>query len=542
MNKTCARCQKVVYPIEELKCLDKTWHKTCFKCTECGMALNMKTYKGFNKLPYCEAHIPKAKATVIADTPELKRIAENTKIQSNVKYHEDFEKSKGKFTQVADDPETLRIKQNTKIISNIAYHGDLEKKAAMEKQREAAEIADVRAAANHAQQQQQQQQPSNTYNQLRSAILHNSHHPTGGAQPAHLNENVASAGGGGGGYGSGTNSATYDQYDNYTTAASVNSNSNSNNNHLNYQQQQQQQQPQKTASYHSNTNAVSAANANNGAITGTGHPTGGPQATQQLYASNNYNSHFSSSTSLGGAPGGAPGGLAHHNSNGAVSTGVAIGGGSNSNHSHPGVGNNSGLVNVNNGSATAGAVNSIGKIADYDPLTDGPRPMPNTGRPSTTLIYSSDSRGSVNNAYPKRIGSIADIDPANGIYSSLASDSASHHQQQSQQHHQQQQQQQQLLHQQQQQQQRALQQQQQQQQQQQYYQQMMQQQQQSKPNLRVYRALYDYEAQDTDEVSFREGDVIFEVESADSGWMTGRVERTGKTGMLPANYVEQAVI
>lgn len=46
--------------------------------------------------------------------------------------------------QVADDPETLRIKQNTKIISNIAYHGDLEKKAAMEKQREAAEIADVR--------------------------------------------------------------------------------------------------------------------------------------------------------------------------------------------------------------------------------------------------------------------------------------------------------------------------------------------------------------------------------------------------------------
>lgn len=47
-------------------------------------------------------HIPKAKATVIADTPELKRIAENTKIQSNVKYHEDFEKSKGKFTQVSE--------------------------------------------------------------------------------------------------------------------------------------------------------------------------------------------------------------------------------------------------------------------------------------------------------------------------------------------------------------------------------------------------------------------------------------------------------
>lgn len=46
------------------------------------------------------SHIPKAKATAIADTPELKRIAENTKIQSNVKYHADFEKQKGKLTQV----------------------------------------------------------------------------------------------------------------------------------------------------------------------------------------------------------------------------------------------------------------------------------------------------------------------------------------------------------------------------------------------------------------------------------------------------------
>lgn len=47
-------------------------------------------------------HIPKAKATTIAETPETRRIAENTKIQSNVKYHADFEKAKGKLTQVSD--------------------------------------------------------------------------------------------------------------------------------------------------------------------------------------------------------------------------------------------------------------------------------------------------------------------------------------------------------------------------------------------------------------------------------------------------------
>lgn len=99
------------------------------------MTLNMRNYKGFNRMPYCGAHCPQAKHTTVADTPEIRRIQENTKIQSTVKYHEEFEKQKGKVTQIADDPETLRIKQNTKIISNVTYHGDLEKKAIMEQRR-----------------------------------------------------------------------------------------------------------------------------------------------------------------------------------------------------------------------------------------------------------------------------------------------------------------------------------------------------------------------------------------------------------------------
>ena len=134
-SKICSRCEKTVYPLEELKCLDKLWHKQCFKCQECGMTLNMKTYKGYNKQPYCNAHCPQAKHTAVADTPEIRRLAENTKLQSNVKYHEDFEKAKGKFTQVADDPETLRIRNTSKIISNVSYHGELERKKQMEQKR-----------------------------------------------------------------------------------------------------------------------------------------------------------------------------------------------------------------------------------------------------------------------------------------------------------------------------------------------------------------------------------------------------------------------
>ncbi|KAG7467209.1 hypothetical protein MATL_G00150970 [Megalops atlanticus] len=55
---------------------------------------------------------------------------------------------------------------------------------------------------------------------------------------------------------------------------------------------------------------------------------------------------------------------------------------------------------------------------------------------------------------------------------------------------------------------------------------------------KTVRAMYDYAAADNDEVSFKDGDVIVNVQSIDEGWMYGTVQRTGKTGMLPANYVE----
>ncbi|XP_032385351.1 nebulin isoform X49 [Etheostoma spectabile] len=55
---------------------------------------------------------------------------------------------------------------------------------------------------------------------------------------------------------------------------------------------------------------------------------------------------------------------------------------------------------------------------------------------------------------------------------------------------------------------------------------------------KTVRAMYDYGAADNDEVSFKDGDVIVNVQAIDEGWMYGTVQRTGKTGMLPANYVE----
>lgn len=255
----------------------------------------------------------------MAETPELKRIAENTKIQSNVKYHAEFEKAKGKFTQVADDPETLRIKQNSKIISNVAYHGDLQKKAIME--------------------------------QKRTMTGEN------GEQIEYVE------------YTDGT----------ITPESSVNANP----------------VPPRTAN-----------------------------------------------SPVQRAP---------------------------------------------------------GRIADYDPLSEA-RPSPYSARQAaTTVIYTSD-KGAVTNPPTRKIGSVADIDPVNEYYGSLTPATNNNHVSQHQ----------------------------------------------PPPPLantgRVYRAMYDYEAQDHDEVSFCDGDLIINCTAIDEGWMTGLVQRTGRHGMLPANYVEPAQI
>ena len=57
-SEKCTKCGKTVYVVEKLEILGQVWHKWCFKCTTCGMALNMKNYSATGGKPYCKAHYP----------------------------------------------------------------------------------------------------------------------------------------------------------------------------------------------------------------------------------------------------------------------------------------------------------------------------------------------------------------------------------------------------------------------------------------------------------------------------------------------------
>ncbi|XP_033749900.1 osteoclast-stimulating factor 1-like [Pecten maximus] len=56
-------------------------------------------------------------------------------------------------------------------------------------------------------------------------------------------------------------------------------------------------------------------------------------------------------------------------------------------------------------------------------------------------------------------------------------------------------------------------------------------------SVKVVRALFHYEAQQPDELSFEEGDTLYITDYSNSDWWKGRCGK--KTGLIPFNYVEE---
>jgi hypothetical protein len=78
-GKPCAVCNKTAYPLESYSINisgvgEKTFHKTCFKCSfeengkGCSTTVNMKNYKAVDGKVYCVPHAPKPKGSVVTTT------------------------------------------------------------------------------------------------------------------------------------------------------------------------------------------------------------------------------------------------------------------------------------------------------------------------------------------------------------------------------------------------------------------------------------------------------------------------------------------
>ncbi|XP_048575728.1 growth factor receptor-bound protein 2 [Nematostella vectensis] len=59
-----------------------------------------------------------------------------------------------------------------------------------------------------------------------------------------------------------------------------------------------------------------------------------------------------------------------------------------------------------------------------------------------------------------------------------------------------------------------------------------------KDMMEAVQALFDFEAQEEGEVSFKRGDYIEVIDNSDVNWWRGKVLTTGEIGMFPSNYVK----
>jgi len=52
----CFKCEKTVYALEAVNALNKTFHKSCFRCKHCDSVISLKSFSAIEGEPYCKPH------------------------------------------------------------------------------------------------------------------------------------------------------------------------------------------------------------------------------------------------------------------------------------------------------------------------------------------------------------------------------------------------------------------------------------------------------------------------------------------------------
>ena len=120
----CAKCAKTAYPLESVSAAGKTYHKGCFRCSVCRLQLTIKNFQVMDGDVFCNLHVPKARASSVADTIAIrqatsapKRVAEGL---GNV------QKGTGEKPNVSAD--TIAIRQATNAPKRVAENiGNIQK-------------------------------------------------------------------------------------------------------------------------------------------------------------------------------------------------------------------------------------------------------------------------------------------------------------------------------------------------------------------------------------------------------------------------------
>lgn len=77
-RSACEECGKSAFPIESVDIDGKKWHKSCFKCVECSVALTLSSFVKADGKLYCRRDLPKDAPGALRSSSSAKKVSMST--------------------------------------------------------------------------------------------------------------------------------------------------------------------------------------------------------------------------------------------------------------------------------------------------------------------------------------------------------------------------------------------------------------------------------------------------------------------------------